>query len=108
MDVIFDWKLSNMIYNGLITLRLYGFPLAEIGVVSRMVPVTQLEEMVLAEGPLADSEIAQRLKEAMDTLKDSSGAIIDFMFLVPRHPPIRLEPNFVRFVSYPLPFTSFP
>ena len=30
MDVIFDWNLGNMIYNGLITLRLYGFPFAEI------------------------------------------------------------------------------
>jgi len=33
MDVIFDWNLGNMIYNGLITLRLYGFPFMEIGVV---------------------------------------------------------------------------
>ena len=30
MDVIFDWNLSNMIYNGLITFRLCGFPFAEI------------------------------------------------------------------------------
>ena len=34
MDVIFDWNSGNMIYNGLITLRLYGFPFAKIGVVS--------------------------------------------------------------------------
>ena len=34
MNVIFDWNLGNMIYNGLITLRCYGFPLVEIGVVS--------------------------------------------------------------------------
>ena len=34
MDVIFDWDLGNMIYYGLITLQLYGFPFAEIGVVS--------------------------------------------------------------------------
>ena len=34
MDVIFGWNLGNMIYNGLITLRLYGFPFVEIGVVS--------------------------------------------------------------------------
>ena len=34
MDVIFDWNLGNMIYNGLITLRHCGFPFAEIGVVS--------------------------------------------------------------------------
>ena len=30
MDVIFDWNLGNMIYNGLVTLRLCGFPFAEI------------------------------------------------------------------------------
>ena len=34
MDVIFDWNLGNMIYNGLITLRLCGFPFAKIEVVS--------------------------------------------------------------------------
>ena len=34
MDVIFDWNLGNMIYNGLITHRLCGFPFVEIGVVS--------------------------------------------------------------------------
>ena len=34
MDVIFDWNLGNMIYNGLITLRLCGFPFVEIGVAS--------------------------------------------------------------------------
>jgi hypothetical protein len=45
----------------------------------RMVPIAQLEGTVLAEGPLVDSEIAQRLKEAMDAPKDSSGAIIDFV-----------------------------
>ena len=28
MDVIFDWNLGNMIYNGLITLRLCGFSFA--------------------------------------------------------------------------------
>ena len=33
MDVIFDWNLGNMIYNSLITLRLCGFPFAEIRVV---------------------------------------------------------------------------
>ena len=33
MDVIFEWNLGNMIYNGLITLQHGGFPFAEIGVV---------------------------------------------------------------------------
>ena len=34
MDVIIDWNLGNMIYHGLITLWLCGFPIVEIGVVS--------------------------------------------------------------------------
>ena len=34
MDVILDWNLGNLTYNGLITLRLCGFPFVEIGVVS--------------------------------------------------------------------------
>jgi hypothetical protein len=34
MDVVFDWKLGNKIYRGLITLRLCGFPFIEIEVVS--------------------------------------------------------------------------
>ena len=34
MDVIFDWNMGNMIYNGLITLRCCGFPFAEIRVAS--------------------------------------------------------------------------
>ena len=33
MVVIFDWNSGNMIFNGLITLRLYGFLFVEIGVV---------------------------------------------------------------------------
>ena len=34
MDVVFDWNLGNMIYNGHNTLRRCGFPFAEIGVIS--------------------------------------------------------------------------
>jgi hypothetical protein len=62
---------------------------------------------VLAEGPLADSEMTQRLKEAMDTPKDSMGTTIDFVYPMPRHPLMRLEPGFIRFVSYPFPFPPF-
>ena len=43
MDVIFDWNLGNMIYNGLITLRRCGFPFAEIGVVSLTVTNTYFD-----------------------------------------------------------------
>jgi hypothetical protein len=65
----------------------------------RMVPTAWLEGMVLAEGCLTDLEIAQRLKEVMDAPKDSSGATINFVYQVPRHPLMRPEPGFVRFVS---------
>jgi hypothetical protein len=34
MDVVFDWNLGNKIHRGLITLRLCGFPFAEIEIVS--------------------------------------------------------------------------
>jgi hypothetical protein len=51
-----------------------------------MVPVARLEGTVLAEGPLADSEITRRLKEAMDASKDSLGATINFVYSVLRHP----------------------
>jgi hypothetical protein len=37
MDVVFDWNLGNKIHRGLITLRLCGFPFAEIEVVSSTV-----------------------------------------------------------------------
>jgi hypothetical protein len=63
---------------------------------------------VLAEGPLANSKIVQRLKEVMDSPKDKSGAIIKFVYLVPRHLLMRPEPSFIGFISYPLPFPSFP
>ena len=39
MDVIFDWNLDNMIYNGLITLRLCGFPFSEIRLFQEVVDV---------------------------------------------------------------------
>jgi hypothetical protein len=74
----------------------------------QMVPVAPLEGTVLVEGPLANSKIAQRLKEVMDSPKDSSGAIIKFVYPVPRHLPMRPEPSFIGFISYPLPFPSFP
>jgi hypothetical protein len=74
----------------------------------QMVPVASLEGTMLIEGPLANSKIMQRLKEVMDSPKDSLGAIIEFMYPVPRHPLMLLEPGFVRFISYPLPSPSFP
>ena len=50
MDVIFDWNLGNMIYNGLITLRLCGFPfmenqVASVGIRAILDPRTKPSEM---------------------------------------------------------------
>ena len=44
MDVIFDWNLGNMIYNGLITHRLCGFPFVEIRGVSVVVRYDGIKE----------------------------------------------------------------
>ena len=45
MDVIFDWNLGIMIYNGHITLQLCGFLFAEVGVVSE-----RLRDFLLSKG----------------------------------------------------------
>ena len=56
---------------------------------------------------LPPSEVAHRIKEAMEPTKDSVGAILDFVYLVPGHPPMRLEPGFVDFISFLSPCSSF-
>jgi hypothetical protein len=73
-----------------------------------MTPGAPLERTVLTEGPLANSKIAQRIKEAMEPTRDSSGAILDFVYLMPRHPPMRPDTSFVEFVSIPLSPTPCP
>ena len=55
----------------------------------------------LVEGTLPNSEIAQRIKEAMEPLRDDAGAALDFVYPVPGHPPMWSEPGFVVFVSFP-------
>jgi hypothetical protein len=47
MDVVFDCNLGNKIHCGLITLRLYGFPFAEIEVVSTAAPAMSASVTVL-------------------------------------------------------------
>ena len=66
-----------------------------------MAPEASFDEMALAEGTLLNSEITQRIKEAMEPLRDDAGAALDFVYPVPRHPPIRLEPGYVVFISFP-------
>ena len=45
----------------------------------------------LTEGTLPNSEIAQRIKEAMEPLRDDAGAALDFVYLVLGHPLMRPE-----------------
>ena len=76
-----------------------------------MVPGASLEGMVLVDEALPPSEVAQRIKEAMKPTKDSVGAVLDFMYPVPGHPPMRPEPGYIDFVSTLSPcllFTRIP
>ena len=66
-----------------------------------MAPEVSFDEMTLIEGMLPDSEIAQHIKEAKEPLWDDARAALDFVYPVPRHPPMRLEPGYVVFVSFP-------
>ena len=65
------------------------------------------DRMALTEGTLPNSEITQRIKEAMEPLWDDAGATLDFVYLVPRHPPMRLELGYVVFVSFPFSYLLF-
>ena len=66
----------------------------------QMVPEASFEGTALANEALPPFEVAQRIKEAMEPTKDSVGAILDFVYPVPGHPPMRPEPGFVDFVSF--------
>ena len=65
----------------------------------RMMPGMSFEGMVLVDEALPYSEVAQRVKEAMEPTKDSTGDVLDIVYPVPGHPPMRSEPGFFEFVS---------
>ena len=65
-----------------------------------MAPRVSLDRTVLAEGALSPSKVAQRIKEAMEPLRDDAGAILDFVYPVPGHPPMWLEPGYIVFISF--------
>ena len=60
-----------------------------------------LDGMAFAEGMLPIFEIVQRIKEAMEPLRDDAGAALDFIYPVPGHPPMQPEPGYVIFVGFP-------
>ena len=73
----------------------------------QMVPKASFEGTMLADDALPPSEVAQRIKEAMEPTKDSVGAILDFVYPMPRHPSMWPEPGFVDFVSFLFPCSFF-
>ena len=66
-----------------------------------MAPEVSFDGTALAEGTLPNSEITQRIKEAMEPLWDNAGAALNFVYLVPGHPLMRLEPGYIVFLSFP-------
>ena len=50
-----------------------------------MAPGASLDGTTLAKGALYPSEVAQRIKEAMEPPWDDTGAILDFVYPMPGH-----------------------
>ena len=66
-----------------------------------MAPKASFNGRALAEGTIPNPKIMQRIKEAMEPLQDDAGAALNFVYLVPGHPPMRSELGYVVFVSFP-------
>ena len=58
-----------------------------------MGPGASLEGMALVDEVLPPSEVVQRIKEAMEYLKDTAGVVLDFVYPVPGHPLMRPKPG---------------
>jgi hypothetical protein len=65
-----------------------------------MAPGASLLGTTLPEEALPNSEIVLRIKEAMEPPQDEAGAVLDFIYPVPGHPPMRPEPGFIEFISF--------
>ena len=72
-----------------------------------MAPEATFDGMVLAEGALPHSKVAQCIKEAMEPSRDDAGAPLDFVYPVPGHPLIWPKPGNVVFVSFPSSYLLF-
>ena len=73
----------------------------------RMMPEISFEGKVLVDEALPFSEVAQHIKEATEQMKDSKGGVLDIVYPVLGHPPMRLEPGFFEFISLLLPCSFF-
>ena len=72
----------------------------------QMVPGASLEGTTLVDEAPSPSEVAQCIKEVMEPSWDNTGAILDFVYPVSGHPPMRPELGFVDFVSLLSPCSS--
>ena len=59
----------------------------------QMVPEASFKGTVLVDEVLPFSKVAQCIKEAMEPTKDSTGVVLDFVYPVPGHPPMRPKPD---------------
>ena len=73
--------------------------MARVLALHRMMPGMSFEGTALVDEALPYSEVAQHIKEATEPMKDSTGNILDIVYPVPGHPPMRLKPGFFEFVS---------
>ena len=73
----------------------------------RMVSGVSFEGTVLVDEVLPPSEVAQRIKEAMEPSKDTTGVVLDHVYPVPGHPPMWPELGFFDSVSFLSPRSSF-
>jgi len=65
-----------------------------------MAPGASLDRTTLAEGALSRSKVAQRIKEVMEPSRDDASTILEFVYPVSGHPPMRPEPGYIIFVSF--------
>ena len=72
-----------------------------------MAPEASFDGTTLAEGKLPNSQITQRIKEAMEPLRDDAGATLDFVYPVLGHPLMQPEPGYVVFISFPFSYLLF-
>ena len=73
----------------------------------QIMPRMSFEGMVLVDKALPFLEVAQRIKEATEPMKDSAGGVLDIVYPVLGHPPMWPEPGFFEFVSLLLPCSFF-
>ena len=64
-----------------------------------MAPGVSLDGTTLPKGAFSPSEVAQHIKEAMEPSRDDVSAVLDFVYPVPGHPPMRPKSGYIDFVS---------